>query len=603
MSGLRISGHGRQASLGGESPDTDSSGPRTVLSVRDLKVQVATPEGARTVLDQLSFDLVAGETLCLAGESGSGKSMTALSIMGLLPKPMCRITGGQILLGDTDLTRLDEQGFRRIRAARIAMIFQEPMTSLNPVLRIGTQLQEVLLEHRQCSRAEAPRRALELLRDVRLTEPERRLRQYPHEISGGMRQRVMIAMALACDPEILIADEPTTALDVTVQAEILDLIRALQADHGTAVLMITHDMGVVAEMADRVILLRQGGEEESAPVSELFSAPRSTYARQLLAAVPRLGHAPERSAKPALEQLLKVRDLVVNFDICGGILNRPVARVHAVEGVNLDLARGETLALVGESGCGKSTIGKALLGLVAWRGSITINGLEVAGLSGGALNRVRRDIQMVFQDPGASLDARMRVRDQVAEPLKVHGLASGSELNDRVEWLFQRVGLTADQLDRYPHEFSGGQRQRVCIARALALGPRIIVADESVSALDVSVQAQVLELLRELQAEDGIAYLFISHDMAVIEQMADRVAVMRLGQIVEHGTREQVLGQPAHDYTRRLLAAVPVPDPTFKRTASATPPQEMPSPIRRIGDGPPRWQQTEIAPGHWVVAN
>ncbi len=575
---------------------------RPVLSVRDLTVQVATPDGAKTVLDSLSFDLMAGETLCLAGESGSGKSMTALSIMGLLPKPMCRITQGQISLGDLDLTGLDDHGYRKIRAARIAMIFQEPMTSLNPVLRIGTQLQEVLLEHGQCTRREAPKRALQLLRDVRLTEPERRLRQYPHEISGGMRQRVMIAMALACDPEILIADEPTTALDVTVQAEILDLIRALQVEHGTAVLMITHDMGVVAEMADHVIVLRHGLEQESAPVRDLFAAPQTAYAQELLAAVPRLGHAPARVQKPLQETVLKVRDLVVNFDIRGGVLNRPVARVHAVEGVSFDVARGETLALVGESGCGKTTIGKALLGLVPWRGSIEVAGREVAGISARGLNEVRRDIQMVFQDPGASLDARMTVRDQVGEPLRVHGLAAGSELNDRVEWLFKRVGLTPDQLDRYPHEFSGGQRQRVCIARALALGPKIIVADESVSALDVSVQAQVLDLMRELQEEDGIAYLFISHDMAVIEQMADRVAVMRLGQIAEHGTREQVLENPAHEYTRRLLAAVPVPDPAHQRAATVAPAEDMPSPIRRIGDTPQRWRQTEVEPGHWTAA-
>lgn len=575
---------------------------RPVLTVRDLTVQVATPEGAKTVLDQLSFDLHAGETLCLAGESGSGKSMTALSIMGLLPKPMCRISQGQIMLGETDLTKLGERAYRSIRSSRVAMIFQEPMTSLNPVLRIGTQLQEVLLEHGQCSRSEAPKRALKLLRDVRLTEPERRLKQYPHEISGGMRQRVMIAMALACDPEILIADEPTTALDVTVQAEILDLIRTLQREHGTAVLMITHDMGVVAEMADRVIVLRHGVEEESAPVRELFAAPRTPYAQELLAAVPRLGHAPARVEKPAQEPVLSVRDLVVNFDIRGGVLNRPVARVHAVEGVSLDLARGETLALVGESGCGKSTIGKALLGLVPWQGSINVDGQEVAGLSGAALNRVRRNIQMVFQDPGASLDARMTVRDQVGEPLLVHGLASGSELNDRVEWLFKRVGLTPDQLDRYPHEFSGGQRQRICIARALALGPKIIVADESVSALDVSVQAQVLELLRELQEEDGIAYLFISHDMAVIEQVADRVAVMQAGQIVEYGAREQVLGAAMHDYTKRLLAAVPVPDPTHQRSVVAAAPVELPSPIRQIGNAPTRLIPQEVVEGHWVAS-
>ena len=573
---------------------------RPVLSVRDLNVQVATPSGAMTVLDGIDFDLMPGETLCLAGESGSGKSMTALSIMGLLPKPTARITGGSIRLGDTELTQLDEAGYRDVRAARIAMIFQEPMTSLNPVLRIGTQLQEVLLEHRVCTRAEARVHALRLLEDVRLTDPERRLKQYPHELSGGMRQRVMIAMALACDPEILIADEPTTALDVTVQAEILDLIRALKAEHGTAVLMITHDMGVVAEMADRVIVLRHGQALERAPVRELFSAPQTSYARELLAAVPRLGSAPARPAPEAGPPVLDVADLTVRFDVHGGLMNRTVARVHAVEGVDFAIAPGETLALVGESGCGKSTIGKALLGLVPWTGSIRVAGRHAAGLSARRLKPLRRDIQMVFQDPGASLDARMPVGRQVAEPLQVHGLARGSELEERTAWLFRRVGLSPDQMRRYPHEFSGGQRQRICIARALALRPKVIVADESTSALDVSVQAQVLDLLRELQAEEGIAYLFISHDMAVIDQVADRVAVMRLGQIVEHGSRDAVLRSPAHPYTQRLLAAVPVPDPARSRPTLRSD-REPASPMRPVGDTPQRHTLREIAAGHWTA--
>ena len=571
---------------------------RPVLSVRDLSVQVATPEGAKTVLDRISFDLGPGETLCLAGESGSGKSMTALSIMGLLPKPMARVTGGSIHLGETDLTRLDERGYREIRAARIAMIFQEPMTSLNPVLRIGKQLQEVLIEHAACSRAEAPARALKLLCDVQLTEPERRLRQYPHELSGGMRQRVMIAIALACDPEILIADEPTTALDVTVQAEILDLIRALSAEHGAAVLLITHDMGVVAEMADRVVVLRGGQIEEQSPVRDLFAAPRTEYARALLAAVPRLGEAPARPQPAPAAPVLEVADLTVRYDVRGGLLNRVVTRVPAVQGVGFDIRPGETLALVGESGCGKSTIGKALLGLVPWSGQIRIAGRDATGLGPAALKPLRRDIQMVFQDPGASLDARMTVRRQVAEPLVVHGLARGSELEDRVAWLFRRVGLSPDQLDRYPHEFSGGQRQRICIARALALEPKVIVADESTSALDVSVQAQVLDLFRELQEERGLAYLFISHDMAVVEQVANRVAVMRAGRIVEHGMRDSVLRQPAHPYTRRLLSAVPVPDPNRRHLRAD---------ITGLADDPPGegGDETralrEIAQGHWCA--
>ena len=572
-----------------------------ILSVRDLSVQVATPEGAKTVLDALSFDLFAGETLCLAGESGSGKSMTALALMGLLPKPMARISAGSVRLGDMELTTLSDRAYRRLRSARIAMIFQEPMTSLNPLMTVARQLGEVLLEHGVCTRGQVRERALALLRDVQLTEPERRLDQYPHELSGGMRQRVMIAIALACEPDVLIADEPTTALDVTVQAEILDLMRRLQRDHGTTVMLITHDMGVVAEMADRVIVMREGRAVEAAPVRELFAAPRTAYARELLDAVPRLGAAPARPKREAGEPVLEVEDLSVHFDMTGGVMNRPVARLHAVEGVSFDIRAGETLALVGESGCGKSTIGKALLGLVPWTGSIRVAGRQTAGLSRRAMKPVRRDIQMVFQDPGASLDRRMAVGDQVAEPLVIHGLASGSALTDRVAYLFRRVGLSPDMMARFPHEFSGGQRQRVCIARALALRPKVIVADESVSALDVSVQAQVLDLLAEIQEDDGLSFLFISHDMAVIDRVADRVMVMRLGQVVEEGTRDAVLRDAQHPYTRRLLAAVPVADPTRSRPQMPAVEGEVGSPIRALGDPPPRLRMTGERGGHRVA--
>ena len=579
---------------------TEAGAP--ILSVRDLSVQVATPDGAKTVLDHLSFDLFPGETLCLAGESGSGKSMTALAIMGLLPKPMARIAGGTIRLGDLDLTQISERALRKIRSARVAMIFQEPMTSLNPLMTVAKQIGEVLLEHGVCTRDEVHARALTLLRDVQMTEPERRLDQYPHELSGGMRQRVMIATALACEPDVLIADEPTTALDVTVQAEILDLIRRLQRDHGTTVMLITHDMGVVAEMADRVIVMREGQAIEAAAVSDLFSAPQTAYARELLDAVPRLGAAADRPPRPATAgKVLEVEDLSVHFDMTGGILNRPVARLHAVEGVSFHVAAGETLALVGESGCGKSTIGKALLGLVPWSGSIRVLGRQTAGMSRRAMKPVRRDIQMVFQDPGASLDRRMTVGDQVAEPLIIHGLASGSELTDRVGYLFRRVGLSPDMMGRFPHEFSGGQRQRVCIARALALRPKVIVADESVSALDVSVQARVLDLLAEIQEEDGLSFLFISHDMAVIDRVADRVMVMRLGQVVEEGTRDAVLRDAQHPYTRRLLAAVPVPDPNRKRPPMPDVEGEIGTPIRPIGEPPSRLTLRAVGEGHRVA--
>ena len=581
---------GGRDGAGGEADAPRDGAP--ALSVRDLTVQVATPSGAETVVDGLSFDLARGETLCLAGESGSGKSMTALAIMGLLPRPMARLARGSIRLDGRELAGLGEAGYRAVRARRVAMIFQEPMTSLNPVLRIGTQLREVLLEHGACSRSQARGRALALLRDVRLSEPERRLAQYPHELSGGMRQRVMIAMALACRPDVLIADEPTTALDVTVQAEILDLIRALSAEHGTAVLLITHDMGVVAEMADRVIVLRRGRVEEAAPVGALFAAPRSPYARELLAAVPRLGEAPARDRGPEGGPVLEVEHLGVTFDLRGGLLGRRTGRVRAVEGASFAIPRGRTMALVGESGSGKSSIGRALVGLVPWSGAVRVAGRPTRGLSAAAMRPVRRDIQMVFQDPGASLDARMTLRAQVAEPLVVHGLASGSDLEGRVEWLFRRVGLPADHMGRYPHELSGGQRQRVCIARALALRPKVIVADEPTSALDVSVQARVLDLLREIQDEAGVAYLFISHDMAVVDAVADSVAVMRRGRIVERGPRERVLRAPAHPYTRRLLSAVPVPDPSRVRRREPAPDEE---------EAPWDHALREVAADHWCA--
>ncbi|MGA1713150.1 MAG: dipeptide ABC transporter ATP-binding protein, partial [bacterium] len=560
--------------------------------------------GAKTILDGLSFELGRRETLCLAGESGSGKSMTALAIMGLLPKPMARISRGSIQLGNLELTRLSERQYRKIRAARISMIFQEPMTSLNPISTVQKQLCETLLEHGQCSRQEAPDRALALLKDVRLTEPEQRLQQYPHELSGGMRQRVMIAMALACDPEILIADEPTTALDVTVQAEILELMRSLQKEHNTGLLMITHDMGVVAEMADRVLVMKEGQEVETAAVRQLFSKPVHPYSQALLKAVPRLGSSEPKEPLPTtLESVVQIKDLKVHFFIRGGVFNRPVARIHAVENVSLSIRAGSTLALVGESGCGKSTIGKAMMGLVPWSGQIQLNGDSIAGLSRPQMQRVLRNIQMIFQDPGASLDPRMKVGDQVGEPMVVHGIARGTELKDRVAYLFQRVGLSRDAIERYPHEFSGGQRQRICIARALSLSPKVIIADECVSALDVSIQAQVLELLKELQQEDDLAYLFISHDMAVIEQMADEVAVMRLGQIVEHGYRDAVLRDPRHSYTQRLLSAVPIPDPEIERTQPRRETSAEPeSPIFKLHEQPTPLHLQEIAPGHLVAS-
>jgi peptide/nickel transport system ATP-binding protein len=583
-----------------EPPPLDAT---PILSVRHLSAEVATPEGRRTVVDDLSFDLAAGETLCIAGESGSGKSMTALSLMRLLPEPMARIAGGSVRLAGRELTQLKESEFRRVRGADLAMIFQEPMTSLNPVLTVGRQLTEAIRVHREVSAGEAERQAVEALAAVRISEPERRLHQYPHELSGGMRQRVMIAIALACNPKVLIADEPTTALDVTVQAQILQLIRNLQKDFGTAVILITHDMGVVAEMADRVIVMHDGRLVETGSAEQIFHAPRQEYTRMLLAAVPRLGSvAGDRTPPPPTkENVIDVRDLTVRFDVRGGVLRRTVSRIHAVEGISFTVGTGETLGLVGESGCGKSTTGKALLNLIAWDGTVRVAGQSAKGLDRTGMKAFRRNIQMVFQDPYASLDPRMTVGELVAEPLVVHGIAAGGELNDRVGWLFQRVGLLPEQMQRHPHEFSGGQRQRICIARALALSPRVIVADESVSALDVSVQARVLELLQELQAELGVSYLFISHDMAVIERISHRVAVMYLGQIVEMGTCAQVFGDPRHPYTQRLLAAVPIPDPAKRRTVFPVTDEELPAQIHPLDYRPVRQRLSDVGGGHLVA--
>ncbi len=571
-----------------------------VLQVDGLSVAAGTEAGPRSLVRDLSFHLARGETLAVAGESGSGKSVTALALMGLLP-PGLRVTGGRALLGETDLLKLPESRLRRIRGDRMAMIFQEPMTSLNPVMTVGAQLAEALLAHESLSRAEARARALEALRAVRISEPARRLRQHPYELSGGMRQRVMIAMALALKPDVLIADEPTTALDVTVQREVLDLLRDLQAAQGTALLLITHDMGVVAEMASRVVVMRGGARVEEAPARTLFAAPREPYTRDLLAAVPRMGTRPPAPPAAPRAPVAAARDLVVGFDAGRDLLGRPTHRVHAVEGVSLAVAPGETLALVGESGCGKSTIARAFAGLVPFRGEVEVAG-RVARSQREITKAIRREAQLVFQDPAAALDPRMRAGDLVAEPLVIHGLGTSQTRREEVERLLDRVHLPAGSARRFPHEFSGGQRQRLCIARALALRPKLIVADESVSALDVSVQARVLDLLRELQREEGVSFLFISHDMAVVEAIADRVAVMRLGQIVEEGTRSQVLGDPRHPYTRRLLEAVPVPDPLHVRPPRVREEGDAPSPVRPIGDPPARLVLRDVGEGHRVAA-
>jgi peptide/nickel transport system ATP-binding protein len=547
---------------------SDPSPP--ILVVEDLCLDARTPNGLRPILEGVGFSLAAGETLCLAGESGSGKSLTALSIMRLL-SPSLKLRHGSIRLGGREITTMSLRAVRGLRGRDMAMIFQEPMTSLNPVMTIGRQMTEAIREHRIDTGRGAEARARDMLDAVHISEPSRRLAQYPHELSGGMRQRVMIGMALSCRPKLLIADEPTTALDVTVQAQILKLMRELRSEFDTSILLITHDMGVVAEMADRVALLRAGRIVEQGPVLDIFERPQHDYTRMLLAAVPRLGSyagtdEPPRvtlvaTPRPSEEPVLFVKDLAVTYGRASGWFGRAKAAAPAVKGVGFELRAGRTLGLVGESGSGKSTTGKAVLGLVPFTGEVVIDGVGIAGLSQREMKPVRRKAQMIFQDPYASLDPRMSVGEAIAEPLAIHGIGRPAERRERVAELLRRVHLQPEHATRYPHEFSGGQRQRICIARALALSPSIIVADESVSALDVSVRGHVLDLLLELQEELGLAYLFISHDMAVVERMSHEVAVMRDGEIVEHGPRRSVFENPANLYTKALMAAVPLPVP------------------------------------------
>lgn len=600
--------------------------PQRVLSVRDLSVQFQQQGDTVEAVRNLSFDLDRGETLAIVGESGSGKSVTSLALMRLVEQG-----GGNIVSGTMPFRRrngevldlaLARQGtLRTVRGADMAMIFQEPMTSLNPVFPVGEQIAESLRLHQAMDHRAARQAALQMLDLVRIPEAKDVLNRYPHQLSGGMRQRVMIAMALSCKPALLIADEPTTALDVTIQAQILQLIRVLQQEMQMGVIFITHDMGVVAEIADRVLVMRQGEQVEQGPVRELFAAPQQPYTQALLAAVPRLGSmaeldfpakfplpngadngGPQNTVPPGATPILRVENLVTRFDLRSGILNRVTRRVHAVENVSFDLYPGETLGLVGESGCGKSTTGRSLLKLVdSQRGTITFDGRQINQLKGPALQHLRRDIQFIFQDPYASLDPRLTVGFSIMEPLLVHNVARGKAAQERVAWLLERVGLKPEHARRYPHEFSGGQRQRICIARALALNPKVVIADESVSALDVSIQAQIVNLLLDLQREFGIAFLFISHDMAVVERISHRVAVMYLGQIVEIGPRRAVFENPQHAYTRKLMAAVPVADPNHAYKRQPLLVDEIPSPIRALGDEPVTAPLVQVGPGHFVA--
>lgn len=590
-----------------------------VLSVRDLTTAFQMADGWKTVVDGVSFDLEAGKTLAIVGESGSGKSVTAMSLMGLLPEKTSRVTGALRLHGK-DLLSLNERQRADLRGAEMAMIFQDPMSALNPVLTIGHQIAEPLIRHRGFTRAAARQEVLRLMDRVRIPAAKQRMGNYPHEMSGGMLQRVMIATALACAPRLLIADEPTTALDVTVQAQVLQMIRELQAEDGMAVLFITHDMGVVAEIAHDTLVMLRSKQVETGPTEAIFAAPAQDYTRRLIAAAPRLGdlagqplprpyQLDDSPLPPAVDTvdrtgvpILSVKNLSKRFTVSTTLLGRPLKRVHAVENISFDLRRGETLSLVGESGCGKSTTGRAILRLIEpSAGQILMNGTDLRSLGRKDLARQRLAMQMIFQDPYSSLNPRMRVGHAIAEPMIAHGIVAPAAARAEVERLMDLVGLSPDMADRWPHEFSGGQRQRIAIARALGLKPSFIVADESVSALDVTIKAQVVNLLMELQEKLGLAYLFVSHDMAVVERISHRVAVMRLGQIVEIGPREAIFANPSHPYTRRLLDAVPMPDPARRLTPRVIDVQELRTPIFDADYQPPAQEWRTIGPDHHVL--
>ncbi|MFB9952114.1 ABC transporter ATP-binding protein [Rhizobium puerariae] len=595
-----------------------------VLSVQNLTTSFLIDGEWKSVVRNVSFDVRPGETVAIVGESGSGKSVTSLSIMRLLAPGSSRIEG-RIELAGTDLLALPEKEMRGVRGNGASMIFQEPMTSLNPIFTIGRQISEVLTRHKGLSKQEARAQTVRLLEKVRIPNASSRFDDYPHQFSGGMRQRVMIAMALASKPKLLIADEPTTALDVTIQGQILDLIKVLQEEEGMSVLFITHDMGVVAEIADRTIVMYRGEAVESGPTEEIFQHGKHPYTRALLSAVPRLGSMrnhrwptrfavvdmktgetaePEEIADTVARgrtPVLAVRNLVTRFPVRSGLFARQTGAVHAVENISFDLFQGETLSLVGESGCGKSTTGRSIMRLIEpTGGEVALDGYDVLRLDGIGLRNMRKTIQMIFQDPFSSLNPRMTVGAAIAEPFIKHKLGTAKEAREKTVDLLRKVGLSPDMASRYPHEFSGGQRQRIAIARALSLDPKVIVADESVSALDVSIKAQVCNLLLDLQQSLNLAFLFISHDMAVVERVSHRVAVMYLGEIVEIGPRAAVFENPQHPYTKKLMAAVPVPDPARRGIRRGISSDELKSPVRGMDYLPPKREYREVSAGHLV---
>ncbi|MGD8339640.1 MAG: dipeptide ABC transporter ATP-binding protein [Gammaproteobacteria bacterium] len=595
-----------------------------VLSARDYNVRFSTPDGEVHAVRNVSFDIDEGECLGVVGESGSGKSQLFLGAVGLLASNGVA-EGGMVYRG-RDLTGLSKSELNSIRGSGITMIFQDPLTSLTPHMRIGDQIIEALRVHQKMKGEDAERRAIESLDLVRIPEAKRRMRQYPHELSGGMRQRVMIAMATACGPDLLIADEPTTALDVTVQAQILEIMRDLKAELKTAIVLISHDMGVIAAMADRVEVMRDGGFVESGPVDGIFYAPKHEYTRMLLDAMPRVDQ-PDRPGRENLQPLgapsqhptlLEVENLSVHFPIrVEGWLPR-YKSLRAVDGVSFSLREGETLGVVGESGCGKSTLARAVLALLpATAGVVLWSGSDLRQAEREALRRLRKDLQIVFQDPLASLDPRMTIGQSIAEPLRVlePGLAR-AEVTERVREMLECVGLDPAWINRYPHEFSGGQNQRVGVARAMIVKPKLVICDEAVSALDVSVQAQIIDLILSLQKTFAMSMIFISHDLSVVRQVSHRVMVLYLGRVVELAGRNDIYEDPRHPYTRALISAVPVPDPKKERAKERIPlPEELPSPLdtraaltflksKRIDDADAEQylpKLIEVSPDHFVA--
>ena len=547
----------------------------SLLKVTNLSTDIQLADSTLHAVKNVSFDLGRGETFALVGESGSGKSITALSIVRLLPDA-ARITQGEVLLDGESLLACSERDMRNVRGGKISMIFQEPMTSLNPVVKIGHQIAESILRHEKMDKQAARNRCLDLLNAVGLPDPKRNINEYPHQLSGGMRQRVMIAIALASNPDVLIADEPTTALDVTIQAQVLELLAELQQELAMGMIFITHDLGVVQQISDRIAVMRHGEIVEEASGETFFTHPRHEYSKQLLNAVPTIEKRGLRLSSESMEEvtqvisvdqdllevkqpILDVENLKVHFPIRKGVFKRVVGQVKAVNNVSLKLYPGKTLALVGESGCGKTTVGKSILRLIdITEGVVKLESVNLAELNNEQLRTRRSDLQIVFQDPYSSLNPRMLVGDIIEEGIIALNLEKDSATRkNRVKELLDHVGLPKDSVHRYPHEFSGGQRQRICIARALAVNPKVIICDEPTSALDVSVQAQVLNLLKDLQYEFGVSYLFITHNMSVVSYLADDVAVMYQGEIIEMGPALDVLENPQHEYTRKLLDAVP----------------------------------------------